>query len=347
MTAGGDGSPRPAPIAVTMGEPAGIGGDITLMAWRRRAEDVPCFFTIDDPDRLAALAARLKLDVPIAAINAPGEAASLFGRALPVLAETLSADIEPGQPKAIAAPSVLRAIDRAVELTLTGRARAMVTNPIHKATLYEAGFAHPGHTEYLGDKAGGAAPPVMMLACDSLRVVPVTIHLPLRAAIDALSTDAIVHCGRVCAKALQQSFAVAAPRIAVAGLNPHAGEDGHLGTEDGALIAPAIDRLRQDGIDASGPFPADTLFHQAARRRHDAVLCMYHDQALIPIKTIDFDGGVNVTLGLPFIRTSPDHGTAFDIAGTGRASPGSLMAALRMADRMATNQSAHATRAHA
>jgi len=329
-----------------MGEPAGIGGDITLMAWRRRAEDVPCFFTIDDPDRLAALAARLKLDVPIATIDAPGEAAALFGRALPVLAEKLSRDIEPGHPRAAAAPAVLRAIDRAVELAMTGRARAMVTNPIHKATLYEAGFAHPGHTEYLGAKAGGATP-VMMLACASLRVVPVTIHLPLRAAIDALSSDAIVHCGRVCAKALQQSFGVAAPRIAVAGLNPHAGEGGHLGAEDGALIAPAIERLRQGGIDASGPFPADTLFHEDARRRHDAVLCMYHDQALIPIKTIDFDGGVNVTLGLPFIRTSPDHGTAFDIAGSGRASPGSLMAALRMADRMAANQSTHAARADA
>ncbi|MEE8332479.1 MAG: 4-hydroxythreonine-4-phosphate dehydrogenase PdxA [Alphaproteobacteria bacterium] len=347
MTAEDDGIPRPAPIALTMGEPAGIGGETTLMAWRRRTEDVPCFFTIDDPDRLGALAERLKLDVPIASIDTPDEAVALFAHTLPVLAENLPSDIEPGRPDATAAPAVLRAIDRAVELTMTGRARAMVTNPIHKATLYEAGFTHPGHTEYLGDKAGLATPPVMMLACASLRVVPVTIHLPLRQAIDALSGDAIVHCGQVCAKALEQSFGIAAPRIAVAGLNPHAGEGGHLGVEDGELIAPAIARLREGGIDASGPFPADTLFHEAARRRHDAVLCMYHDQALIPIKTIDFDGGVNVTLGLPFIRTSPDHGTAFDIAGTGRASPESLMAALRMADLMAANRNAHATHADA
>jgi len=345
MTARGEGAGPAAPIAVTMGEPAGIGGDITLMAWQRRTADLPCFFVIDDPARLAALSRRLGLDVPVESIAAPDAAPAVFGRALPVLVETLPDGIVPGRPLPAAAPAVLRAIDRAVDLVMAGRAAGMVTNPIHKATLYEAGFTHPGHTEYLAEKAGLATPPVMMLACAELRVVPVTIHLPLRQAIEALTGDAIVHCGRVCAAALRSGFGVSAPRIAVAGLNPHAGESGHLGTEDAALIAPAVERLRQEGIDATGPFPADTLFHEAARRRYDAVLCMYHDQALIPIKTIDFDGGVNVTLGLPFIRTSPDHGTAFDIAGTGRARPESLMAALRMAAAMAANQSAYAARA--
>jgi len=342
MTARHDRTARPVPLAVTMGEPAGIGGDITLMAWRRRKEKLPCFFAIDDPARLAALAKRLGIDAPIETIAEPEDAPALFDRALPVLAEPLPCAVAPGRPEGAAARAVLGSIDRAIELATAGRAAAMVTNPIHKATLYEAGFAHPGHTEYLADKAGLAAPPVMMLACASLRVVPVTIHLPLRQAIETLSTDAIVHCGRVTARALAEGFGVAAPRLAVAGLNPHAGEGGHLGTEDGALIAPAVARLRRDGIDATGPYPADTLFHEEARRRYDAVLCMYHDQALIPIKTIDFDGGVNVTLGLPFIRTSPDHGTAFDIAGTGRASPASLMAALRMAAAMAAHRGAHA-----
>jgi 4-hydroxythreonine-4-phosphate dehydrogenase len=214
----------------------------------------------------------------------------------------------------------------------------MVTNPIHKATLYDAGFRHPGHTEYLAARAGIAGEPVMMLACDELRVVPVTIHLALREAIAALTADAIVHCGRIAAAALREQFAIARPVLAVAGLNPHAGEDGHMGREEIDIVGPAVARLRADGITVNGPAPADTLFHARARRGYDAVLCMYHDQALIPLKTIDFDGGVNVTLGLPFVRTSPDHGTAFDIAGTGKANPASLIAALRLAGTLAHNR---------
>jgi 4-hydroxythreonine-4-phosphate dehydrogenase len=219
-----------------------------------------------------------------------------------------------------------------------GRAAAIVTNPINKDILYRAGFRHPGHTEYLAELAHTGTDAVMMLASPQLRVVPVTIHLPLRAAIEQLSTAAIVHAGRVTHHALRRDFGIALPVLAVAGLNPHAGEAGGLGREDIEIIAPAIAALRRDGIDARGPLAADTMFHEAARRSYDAALCMYHDQALIPIKTLDFDGAVNVTLGLPFIRTSPDHGTAFDIAGKGVARPDSLIAALKLAARMAARR---------
>jgi 4-hydroxythreonine-4-phosphate dehydrogenase len=337
MSAGPD---RVRPLALTMGEPAGIGGEIAMLAWSRRAEGLPPFFAIDDPARLRALAGRIGLDVEIASIADPAEACAAFPRALPVLDEPLPEPVAPGRPDPAAAPAVLRSIDRAVGLVRADRAAALVTNPIHKAALYAAGFRHPGHTEYLAELGGLRHPSVMMLASPQLRVVPVTVHLSLREAIATLTQDAIVHCGRTTAEALARDFAIARPRLAVAGLNPHAGEDGHMGREDIDIVAPAIERLRGAGIDATGPLPPDTMFHAAARARYDAALCMYHDQALIPLRTLDFEGGVNVTLGLPFIRTSPDHGTAFDIAGTGRARPDSLMAALRLADTLARNRRA-------
>jgi 4-hydroxythreonine-4-phosphate dehydrogenase len=323
-----------APLAVTMGEPAGIGGELSLKAWLKRRHAPRPFFVIDDRNRLASLAGRLGLDVPVDEIAKPGEAAGVFAKALPVLPLRLSSAVRPGHPDSANAPATLESIERAARLALTGEVAAMVTNPIQKKTLQDAGFRHPGHTEYLAELAGGVDV-AMMLACPELRVVPVTIHLPLAEAVRSLDTAKIVRAGRLAAAGLQALFGIAKPRLAVAGLNPHAGEQGAMGDEEARVIAPAIEALRREGIDASGPAPADTLFHAAARTRYDAALCMYHDQALIPIKTVDFAGGVNVTLGLPFVRTSPDHGTALDIAGSGRADPASLIAAIDMADDMA------------
>jgi 4-hydroxythreonine-4-phosphate dehydrogenase len=324
-----------APLALTMGEPAGIGGEIALKAWRRRTEGVPPFYLIDDPARLAALAHRLGWDVPVVAPQDVSETAAVFDRALPVLPVGGSIRAEPGHPDPADAILVIRAIETAVADVQAGRAAALVTNPINKDALYRAGFRHPGHTEFLAELAGIEGDPVMMLAGPQLRVVPVTIHLALRAAVETLSSAAIVHAGRVMHAALVRDFGVVAPVIAVAGVNPHAGEGGALGREDIEIVAPAIAALRRDGIDARGPLASDTMFHAAARRGYDAALCMYHDQALIPVKTLDFDAAVNVTLGLPFIRTSPDHGTAFDIAGSGSARPDSLIAALKLAAAMA------------
>jgi 4-hydroxythreonine-4-phosphate dehydrogenase len=322
------------PLALSMGEPAGIGGEIALAAWLRRAGGVPPFYLVDDPRRLAALARRLGWNVPVREIAGPEEAVAAFPAAMPVLPLGGAVKAEPGRPDPGDAPLVIRAIDKAVADVRAGRAAAIVTNPINKDLLYRAGFRHPGHTEYLAELAGGAEV-VMMLACPELRVVPVTIHLPLRQAIDSLSVGAIVRTGQVAHEALTRDFGIAAPVVAVAGLNPHAGENGALGREDLDIVAPAVAELRALGIDARGPLAPDTMFHAEARAGYDAALCMYHDQALIPIKTIDFHGGVNVTLGLPFIRTSPDHGTAFDIAGKGVARPDSLIAALRLAADMA------------
>jgi 4-hydroxythreonine-4-phosphate dehydrogenase len=333
------------PLAVTMGEPAGIGAEITLMAWRAardRAEVTPGpFFVVDDPDRLQALSNRLGLDVPVAAIARPDEAAAAFGRALPVIPIALKAPVRTGTPDPANASAVLESIERAVASAQRGDAAAVVTNPIQKKVLYGAGFRHPGHTEFLADLAGAAEPPVMMLVCPGLRVVPVTVHVPLVKALAMLTTDMIVHAGRVTAAALKRDVGVAAPRLAVAAINPHAGEQGALGREEIDIIAPAADALRAEGIAVSGPDPADTMFHAEARSRYDAALCMYHDQALIPLKTIDFIHGVNVTLGLPFVRTSPDHGTALGIAGSGTASPASLIAALETARRMAEARARH------
>jgi 4-hydroxythreonine-4-phosphate dehydrogenase len=329
------GSDSPLPLALTMGEPAGIGAEIALKAWQTRDSGLPPFFLIDDPERLRAIAAELSLAVPIAAIDGPDEAARAFTRGLPVLALRVPGAAKPGHPDVVNAPAVIGSIKRAVALAMQGRAGAVVTNSIQKKTLYEAGFEHPGHTEFLAALAGGGAKPVMMLAGAGLRVVPVTIHVSLRSALDSLTTDAIIVTGRILADSLRGDFGIVRPRIAVAGLNPHAGEEGTLGREDIEIVAPAVDALRKSGIDARGPLPPDTMFHAAARATYDAALCMYHDQALIPLKTLAFDTGVNMTLGLPFVRTSPDHGTALNIAGKGVASPASLIEAIRLAGAMA------------
>lgn len=318
------------PLALTMGEPSGIGGEIALAAWLRRGEGVPPFVLLDDPARIAALAGSLGLAVPVRAVEKPAEAGAAFPEALPVLPLGLPVAAVPGRPDPRNAAAVLASIDRAVDLALAGQVAGLVTNPIQKATLTAAGFAHPGHTEHLAARAGDV-PVAMMLACPGLRTVPVTIHMALRAAVEALTADMILRTARVTVRALREDFAVEAPRLAVSGLNPHAGEDGTMGTEDRDVIAPAVAALRAEGIDARGPLPADTLFTPEARAGYDAALCMVHDQALIPVKTLDMHGGVNVTLGLPFVRTSPDHGTALSLAGTGRADSGSLIAALRMA----------------
>ena len=329
------------PLALTMGEPAGIGGEIALKAWYGRGDTLPTFFVIDDPARLEALARRLTLDVPIATVATPAEAHETFGRALPVLPERLMSPVEPGRPDPANGRAVLGSIERAVALVAAGEAAAVVTNPIHKKTLYDAGFRHPGHTEFLAALGGDGAQPVMMLVGAGLRVVPVTIHVPLREALDRLSTESIVATGRIVGRALHQDFGIDAPRLAVAGLNPHAGEDGAMGLEDAEIVAPAVAALRREDLAVAGPLPPDTMFHEAARARYDAALCMYHDQALIPLKTLAFDTGVNVTLGLPFVRTSPDHGTAFNIAGKGIASPASLVAAIKLAGALARRRRAH------
>ena len=332
------------PLALTMGEPAGIGGEIALKAWSiargaARADGaVPPFVLLDDPARLEALASRLGLPVPVKAVGSAAEAAAAFGTALPVLPQPLAAPVTPGRPDPANGAAVIASIDRAVDLVRRGEASAVVTNPIQKSALYAAGFRHPGHTEYLAHLAGLADEPVMMLAARDLRVVPVTIHVSVRDAVDLVTREAILHAGRVTAAALVRDFGIARPRLAVAALNPHAGEGGAMGREEIDIIAPAVADLRAEGIDAVGPRPADTLFHAEARGGYDAALCMYHDQALIPLKTIDFDTGVNITLGLPFVRTSPDHGTALDIAGTGAANATSLIAALKAAEEMARNR---------
>ena len=332
----------PLPLAVTMGEPAGIGGELSLKVWQvqraRPANAGRAFFTLDDPARLAALAARLNLDVPLREIAAPDEATDVFASALPVLPVRLAKSAIPGQPDPANAAATLEAIERAAGFALAGSIAGLVTNPIQKKTLQDAGFRHPGHTEYLAELAGGVDV-AMMLACPQLRVVPVTIHLSLADAVRVLDGNAIERAGRITARGLADLFGIERPRLAVAALNPYAGEQGAMGDEERRVIAPAIAALQAAGIDARGPAPADTLFHAGARGGYDAALCMYHDQALIPIKTIDFAGGVNVTLGLPFVRTSPDHGTALDIAGTGRADPTSLLAAIDMADDMARRRS--------
>jgi len=328
------------PLAVTMGEPAGVGGEIALKAWLEHRDDLPVFYLIDDPDRLASLAGRLGWPAPIRTIRAPAEAPGVFGHGIPVLPVGKQIRAGPGRPHSGDAPAILGAIEIAVDDVRNGRAAAIVTNPIHKESLYRAGFRHPGHTEYLAEFANAAGPPIMMLVCPGLRTVPVTIHLALRHAIEALSSAAIVHAGRVTEATLRRDFGIAAPVLAVAGLNPHAGEAGNLGREEIDIIEPALAELRAARIDARGPLPPDTMFHAEVRKSYDAALCMYHDQALIPIKTIDFHGGVNVTLGLPFVRTSPDHGTAFAISGRGVARPDSLIAALRLAAQMAAKRSA-------
>jgi 4-hydroxythreonine-4-phosphate dehydrogenase len=329
----------PAALALTLGEPAGIGPDITLAAWHRRRElRLPPFYVLGDGRFMAARARHLGLAVPVADAT-PETAAQVFADALPVLDLGLPVTAEPGQPDDSSAPAAIAAIRGAVEHVAAGRAAALVTNPVAKNVLYRSGFAEPGHTEFLarlaGERTGTEPHPVMMLWSPELAVVPVTIHLPFREVVKRLSVALVVETGQIVARDLQRRFGLARPRLAIAGLNPHAGENGALGEEDLTIVGPAVERLRAAGIDARGPLPADTMFHAAARAGYDAALCMYHDQALIPIKTLAFDHAVNVTLGLPFVRTSPDHGTAFDIAGTGRADTTSLVEALRLAARLA------------
>jgi 4-hydroxythreonine-4-phosphate dehydrogenase len=331
------------PLALTLGEPAGIGPDITMQAWLRRDElKLPAFYLVGDRDFLERRAKVLGLKIRLAEVAAE-DASDAFADALPVVASGHAAAALPGQPDSTSADAATASIRQAVADVIAGRASAVVTNPIAKSVLYRAGFRHPGHTEYLAELAatGGHTPqPVMMLWSPALAVVPVTIHLSLRDAIAQLSSDLIVTTARIVVADLKTRLGLANPRLAVSGLNPHAGEDGSLGNEDQTIVAPAIEILRGEGIRITGPLPADTMFHEAARKTYDCAICMYHDQALIPIKTIAFEDAVNVTLGLPFIRTSPDHGTAFDIAGTGKANPSSLIAALRLACRMAAAQPA-------
>jgi 4-hydroxythreonine-4-phosphate dehydrogenase len=281
--------------------------------------------------------------VSISAVTPPAAAAT-FHSALPVVPIDVPVTAEPGRPDRSSAPAAVASIRRAVADVMAGAAAAVVTNPIAKNVLYSWGFAEPGHTEYLArlvqEATGRSLRPVMMLWSPELAVVPVTIHLPLREIFKQLSSDLIVETGRIVARDLASRFGLVRPRLAVAGLNPHAGEAGTLGEEDRAIVAPAVARLAAEGIDVKGPLPADSMFHEQARASYDAALCMYHDQALIPIKTLAFDHAVNVTLGLPFVRTSPDHGTAFDIAGTGAADPTSLVAALRLAAQLAGSATA-------
>jgi 4-hydroxythreonine-4-phosphate dehydrogenase len=327
------------PLALSVGDPSGIGPEIAAAAWTRRERDgVPPFLLIGDPELVTARARRAGIDVAVERAS-PANASEIFHRALPVLPLAEPLIDRPGEPVAQNAAGVIAAIEAGVALVQAGAASALVTCPIAKKPLYEAGFRFPGHTEFLGhlswERFGVDARPVMMIAGPDLRTVPVTIHIPLADVPRRLLTVDIVATARIVAVELSRRFGIAAPRLAVAGLNPHAGEDGAMGLEDRDIVAPAIAALRAEGIDARGPLPADTMFHARARATYDVAICMYHDQALIPAKALAFDEAVNVTLGLPFIRTSPDHGTAFDIAGKGIARPDSLIAALRMAAAMA------------
>jgi 4-hydroxythreonine-4-phosphate dehydrogenase len=327
-----DSSERALPLAVTMGDPAGIGPDIALMSWHQRGRHhLPAFVFYGDPDLMQQRARSLALDVPLAAVASLGEAGSSFAHALPVWPVRIAGSGTKGSDAAIVA-----AIELATAAVAGGRAAALVTNPIVKRSLDFASLAYPGHTEFLADLAvrycGGARPhPVMMLAAEELKVVPATVHIPLSAVPRALTRRLLLDTIRIVAAALVHDFGIEHPRIAVAGLNPHAGEGGLIGSEERDVIAPAVAELAAQGIAVTGPVSADTLFHAEARSGYDAAIAMYHDQALIPLKTLAFDRGVNVTLGLPFVRTSPDHGTAYALAGTGKARPGSFIAALRLA----------------
>ncbi len=327
--------PQRRPLALTMGEPAGVAGEIVIKAWHAPdGRPVPAFAVLGDPEWLRAEAHRIKSHSHIIEVASMDEAGRRFFEGVPVLPVPLKVKAVPGAPDAANGAAVIAAIDKAVALARGGEAAGVVTNPIHKATLYQAGFKFPGHTEYLASLCGGTAP-VMMLVIEGLRVVPVTVHVSLAQAVRSLTREAIIAAGAATHRALIQDLGIAKPRLAVAALNPHAGEGGAMGDEETRIIAPAISDLRSQGLEVTGPLPADALFHAGARARYDAAICMYHDQALIPLKTLDFAGGVNVTLGLPIVRTSPDHGTALDIAGQDRADPSSLVAALRLAEAIA------------
>jgi 4-hydroxythreonine-4-phosphate dehydrogenase len=324
-----------APLALTLGDPAGVGPELCLKAWRALRDEDACFVVHGDPAPLMAAAQMLDLPRPEQVKDAD-EARRVFSNFLPVIA------LEASETQAEAA---VRSIEAAVNAVRAGEASAIVTNPVSKARLYDIGFKFPGHTEFIAHLTEdlpmhGARGPVMMLSGGGLRTALVSIHIPLLTAIQTLTSDAVIHTAHVVLDALKRDFALAEPRLALAGLNPHAGENGALGREEIDILAPALDQLRADGVDIVGPLPPDTMFHEEARAGYDAAICLYHDQGLIPVKTLDFHGGVNITLGLPVIRTSPDHGTAFDIAGQGVARPDSLIAALRQANLMTRNREA-------
>jgi len=321
-----------APLAIAMGDPAGIGPEIVAKSWAVRAlRSLPQFALVGDPAAVTRV-----WSGPVEAIHDLREAAGVFDRALPVLAVGDAGPITPGVPEIGGARAALQALERSIDLVRSGAARALVTGPVSKAQLYGIGFNHPGQTEFVADRCGIAPEEaVMMLAGPGLRVVPMTVHVPLAQVPSLLSVDLILAKARTTALGLTRDFGIASPRLAIAGLNPHAGEGGAIGREEIDILEPAIAQLRAEGIDATGPFPADTLFHARARTGYDAVLCCYHDQALVPIKTLHFDEGVNMTLGLPIVRTSPDHGTAFGIAGRDQAHPGAMIAAIALAGQAA------------
>lgn len=325
-------------FAISGGDPAGIGPEIIAGAWRRRATDrLPCFFALGDARWFAA-----HLDCPVAEIFAPEEAEGAFGEALPVMHVREAGDARPGAPHPDGAHCALQAMEMAIGLARSGRVDGMVTAPVAKAALAEIGFTHPGQTEFIAERCGvGKDNAVMMLAGPTLRVVPLTVHVALAEVPGRLTADLIKLRARATVRGLQRNFGIAAPRLAMAGLNPHAGESGRMGREEIETIVPAIEQLRAEGMDIAGPLPADSMFHEAARSRFDAALCCYHDQALVPLKTLHFDEGVNLTLGLPIVRTSPDHGTAIDIAGRGLARPDSMIAAIRMARECAWHRRHH------
>ncbi len=329
---------RTGPLALTLGDPAGIGPEIVVKAWRALKDQGPAFFVVGDARAVAS--APTSTAGLVRPISSPSEAEALFPTAIPVLDLPLRGPVVAGQPSAAAAPAIIQWIETAVGLALSKTVSGVVTAPIAKAPLYAAGFKFPGHTEFLGELTAaasydGARGPIMMLTAADLRVTLVTVHEPLARVSGKLDIQAVVNAGLVTAQALRRDFGVDRPRLAVAGLNPHAGESGSIGREEVEIVEPAIRALKDLGVDARGPYPSDTLFPAEVRATYDAALCLYHDQALIPIKMLDFWGGVNVTLGLPIVRTSPDHGTAFDIAGRGIARPDSLIAAIRLADEIA------------
>ena len=326
------------PLAVSLGDPAGIGAEVIAKAWERReSQALPPFFVVGEIAAIAAV-----WGGPVAAVGDPREAEAAFRDALPVIRVGDGCGVEPGHPTLAGARGALDALELAVGLTRSGAAAAVVTGPVAKSQLYGIGFVHPGQTEFVAERCGVAPDKVaMMLAGPTLRCVPVTTHIALADVPGALTAELIVARGRTTIKGLRRQFGIERPRLAVAGLNPHAGEDGALGREDIDLIAPAVERLREDGeADVSGPLAADSMFHARARAGYDAALCMYHDQALIPLKALHFDEGVNITLGLPIVRTSPDHGTAFDIAGQDRADPAATVAAILLAASCARRMAA-------
>lgn len=330
-------TPASPPLVLSLGDPSGIGPELTVKAWRALKDQAGLAFCVIGDARSLR-----DLDAPVAVIEDVDLASDIFEEAIPVLDQPLDIHAIPGKPDAAHARHIIGWIRTGVELCRAGKARGLVTAPIAKSVLYSAGFKFPGHTEYLAELCregdGPAQMPVMMLTARDLRVVLATIHLPLKDVPQALSVDSVTEVARITYAALKRDFALVAPRIAMAGLNPHAGEDGTIGREEIEILIPAAERLRAEGIDVRGPLPADTLFHDEARAGYDTVLCMYHDQGLIPLKTLDFWSGVNITLGLPIVRTSPDHGTGFAIAGTGQARPDSLIAAIHAADTISRNR---------